>query len=37
MSARQRVHAAARRQPADRIPIFMWFHPADAGLLAEVF
>ena len=31
MNSKQRVHAALRRQPADRVPIFMWFHPRDAG------
>ncbi len=35
MDARTRVYAALRRQPADRIPIFMWFHPATARHLAE--
>jgi hypothetical protein len=28
MNSRERVHAALRRQPADRVPVFMWFHPA---------
>ena len=27
MTPKQRVYAALRREPADRIPIFMWFHP----------
>ena len=27
MNAKQRVHAALRRQPVDRVPVFMWFHP----------
>ncbi len=27
MTSKQRVHAALRREPVDRVPIFMWFHP----------
>lgn len=27
MTSRQRVHAALARQPVDRVPVFMWFHP----------
>ena len=27
MTSKQRVQAALRRQPVDRVPIFMWFHP----------
>jgi uroporphyrinogen decarboxylase len=27
MTSKQRVHAALKREPVDRIPIFMWFHP----------
>jgi len=34
MNARQRVHAALRRQPVDRVPVFMWFHPQTAQRLA---
>ncbi len=34
MNSKARVHAALRRQPVDRIPIFMWFHPATAQHLA---
>ena len=34
MNAKQRVHAALRRQPVDRIPVFMWFHPQTARHLA---
>ena len=29
MNSKQRVHAALRREPVDRVPIFMWFHPAN--------
>lgn len=36
MNSKQRVHAALRRQPVDRIPIFMWFHPGTAARLAEL-
>jgi uroporphyrinogen decarboxylase len=34
MNSRQRVHAALSRLPADRVPIFMWFHPDTATRLA---
>ncbi len=27
MTSRERMYAALTRQPADRVPIFMWFHP----------
>ncbi|MDA0748044.1 MAG: methyltransferase [bacterium] len=27
MNSKERVHAALRREPVDRVPIFMWFHP----------
>ena len=35
MNSKQRVHAALRRQPVDRIPIFMWFHPQTKTILAK--
>ena len=35
MNSKQRVHAALRRQPVDRIPIFMWFHPQTTAILAK--
>jgi uroporphyrinogen decarboxylase len=35
MNAKQRVHAALRRQPVDRVPIFMWFHPQTAANLGR--
>ena len=35
MTSKQRVHAALKKEPVDRIPIFMWFHPGTAILLAE--
>jgi len=28
MNAKERVHAALEKKPVDRIPIFMWYHPA---------
>ncbi len=37
MNSKQRVHAALRREPVDRLPIFMWFHPETRGLLAKLF
>jgi uroporphyrinogen decarboxylase len=37
MNPKDRVYAALRRQPADRVPIFMWFHPETRRLLAERF
>jgi uroporphyrinogen decarboxylase len=36
MNSKQRVHAALRRQPVDRIPIFMWFHPETTRHLASL-
>jgi uroporphyrinogen decarboxylase len=36
MTSRQRVYAALRREPADRVPIFMWFHPDTARHLASL-
>jgi len=37
MNSKQRVHAALRREPVDRIPVFMWFHPETRTLLADLF
>jgi uroporphyrinogen decarboxylase len=34
MTAKDRVHAALRREPVDRIPIFMWYHPETVHRLA---
>jgi uroporphyrinogen decarboxylase len=34
MNSRERVRAALRREPVDRVPIFMWFHPETARRLA---
>ncbi len=36
MNSKQRVHAALRRQPVDRVPIFMTFHPEIVGTLARL-
>ncbi|HEX9972101.1 MAG TPA: uroporphyrinogen decarboxylase family protein [bacterium] len=36
MTSKQRVHAALKREPVDRIPIFMWFHPDTAIRLAKL-
>jgi uroporphyrinogen decarboxylase len=34
VTSRSRVYAALRRTPADRVPIWMWFHPDTAVRLA---
>lgn len=39
MTSRERVLAALRRESADRVPVFMWFHPDTAqrlGALLEI-
>lgn len=36
MNSKQRVQAALRREPVDRVPIFMWFHPQTAQRLAAL-
>jgi uroporphyrinogen decarboxylase len=36
MTPKQRVHAALRREPVDRVPVFMWFHPETRVLLANL-
>ncbi len=36
MTSRERVHAALRRQPVDRVPVFMWFHPGTTARLAAL-
>jgi len=35
MTSKERVHAALRRQPTDRVPIFLWFHPDTAVRLGK--
>lgn len=36
MNSRERVNAALNHQPADRVPIFMWFHPDTTAHLARL-
>src|ERR1035438_2445539 len=36
MNHKQRVKAALGKQPVDRIPIFMWFHPETARKLSRL-
>ena len=39
MNSKERVRAALLREPADRVPVFMWFHPETAihlGQLLEI-
>ncbi len=36
MNSKQRVHAALRRQPVDRVPIHVTFHPHTVAALARV-
>jgi uroporphyrinogen decarboxylase len=36
MTSKQRVLAALNRQPVDRVPVFMWFHPSTARRLATL-
>ncbi len=36
MTPKERVHAALKREPVDRVPIFMWFHPVTAKILGEL-
>jgi len=35
MNSKERVYAALKREPVDRIPIFMWFHPYTVTFLSE--
>jgi hypothetical protein len=37
MNSQSRVHAALKREPTDRVPIWMWFHPDTAKRLAARF
>lgn len=34
MTSKERVHSALKRKPADRVPIFMWYHPQTTERLA---
>ena len=36
MFSKERVHLALKRQPVDRIPIFMWYHPITAKQLGRL-
>ena len=36
MTSKQRVAAALAKQPVDRVPVFMWFHPDTARKLAAM-
>ena len=36
MNSKQRVQAALERKPVDRVPVYMWFHPATADRFAEL-
>ncbi len=36
MNSKQRVIAALTRQPVDRLPVFMWFHPSTAERLSRL-
>ena len=36
MSPRERVQAALNREPVDRVPVFMWFHPATTQRLSKL-
>jgi uroporphyrinogen decarboxylase len=36
MTSRERVRAALDKQPVDRVPIFMWFHPQTTRKLAAM-
>lgn len=36
MTSKERVHAALRREPVDRVPVFMWFHPETEQRLATL-
>lgn len=35
MNSNQRVHAALRKEPTDRVPIYMWFHPVTLKQIAR--
>ena len=36
MTSKERVNAAMKRLPVDRLPIFMWFHPGTTQRLSEL-
>ena len=36
MNSKKRVHAALRREPVDRVPVYMWFHPDTAHHISDL-
>ena len=36
MNSKERVQAALQKRPVDRVPIFMWYHPATANHLSRL-
>ena len=36
MNSKERVYAALRREPTDRVPIFMWYHPQTRERLGKL-
>jgi len=36
LNSKERVYAALRKEPVDRVPIFMWYHPQTAERLAKL-
>lgn len=36
MTSKERVYAALRREPVDRVPVFMWYHPQTRQRLAAL-
>ncbi len=36
MNSKQRVQAALERKPVDRVPVYMWFHPATTEHLSKL-
>jgi hypothetical protein len=36
MTAKERVYASLRREPVDRVPVSMWFHPETRDMLASL-
>ena len=36
MTPKTRVQAALRKEPSDRIPVFMWFHPSTTRRLSQI-
>jgi uroporphyrinogen decarboxylase len=36
MNSKERVYASLKREPVDRVPIFMWFHPQTIQRLGQI-